>query len=75
MNFSLDKFLKPLADSDRNVQIYNNSDVVQYTINPFSVTRLNISNNLLKVNLNIFLYFVLKYLHHLEVEQNLPHLL
>ena len=51
MNFSLDKFLKPLADSDRNVQIYNNSDVVQYTINPFSVTRLNISNNLLRINL------------------------
>lgn len=51
MNFSLDKFLKPLADSDRNIQIYNNSDVVQFTINPFSVTRLNISNNLLKVNL------------------------
>lgn len=51
MNFSLDRFLKPLTDSDRNVQIYNNSGVVQYTINPFSVTRLNVSNNLLKINL------------------------
>jgi hypothetical protein len=51
MNFSLDKFLKPLSDSDRNIQIYNNNDVVQFTINPFSVTRLNISNNLLRINL------------------------
>lgn len=51
MNFSLDKFLRPLADSDRSVQIYNVSDIVKYTINPFSVTRLNISNNLLNVNL------------------------
>jgi hypothetical protein len=51
MNFSLDKFLKPISNSDRNIQIYNNSGVVQFTINPFSVTRLNISNNLLKINL------------------------
>lgn len=61
MNFSLDKFLKPLADSDRNVQIYNNSDVVQYTINPFSVTRLNISNNLLRINLKYNKYHSLDF--------------
>lgn len=51
MNFSLDKFLRPLADTDRSIQIYNVQDIVKFTINPFSVTRANVSNNLVNVNL------------------------
>lgn len=51
MNFSLDKFLRPLSDTDRSIQIYSVQDILKYTINPFSVTRTNVSNNLVNVNL------------------------
>jgi hypothetical protein len=61
MNFSLDKFLKPLTDADRNIKIYNNNSIVQFTINPFSVTRTNVSNNLLKINLRYNIVHVLDF--------------
>ena len=51
MDFSLDKFLMPLTEQDRNIQIYNVNGIIKFTINPFSVIRLNISSNLLVVNL------------------------
>lgn len=51
MDFSLDKFLMPITEQDRSIQIYNVQGIVKFTINPFSITRLNISNNLLIVNL------------------------
>jgi hypothetical protein len=51
MNFSFDKFLKPLTSSDKNIKIYDNNNVVKYIINPFNVKTLNISNNLITINL------------------------
>jgi len=51
MNFSFDKFLKPLTSSDKNIKIYDNNNVVKYITNPFNVKTLNISNNLITINL------------------------
>ena len=51
MNFSFDKFLKPLTSSDKNIKIYDNNNVIKYIINPFNVKTLNISNNLITINL------------------------
>ena len=52
MNFSFDKFLKPLTSSDRNIKIYDNNNVVKYIITPSNVKTLNISNNLIYIHLD-----------------------
>jgi hypothetical protein len=51
MSYSYDKFLKPLSSTDRNVLIKDNSGVVKYSIDPFSVINVLSNNNLLKINL------------------------
>ena len=61
MNFSYDRFLKPLTDTDKNIKIYDNNNVVKYIINPNNVRSLNVQNNLvyigLESNKNIILDF------------------
>ena len=49
--YSYDKFLRPITTTDRNIQIMNDSGIVKYTVNPFSVINVMISNNLLKINM------------------------
>jgi len=49
--YSYDKFLRPITTTDRNIQILNDSGIVKYTVNPFSVVNVMISNNLLKINM------------------------
>jgi uncharacterized protein (TIGR02145 family) len=51
MSYSYDRFLKPLTTTDRSLQIVDDNGVVNYTINPFSILDIMISNNLLKINL------------------------
>lgn len=51
MSYSYDKFLRPLTTTDRNIQIIDNNGIVNYTVNPFSVLDIMISNNILKINL------------------------
>ncbi len=51
MSYSYDKFLRPLASTDRNVLIQDNSLVLKYTIDPYSVISSFANNNLLKINL------------------------
>lgn len=51
MNYSLDKFLRPLNETDKIVTVFNNLNKPAYTINPVSVSRLYVSSNLLKINL------------------------
>jgi hypothetical protein len=50
MSFTYNNFLRPLAISDTTIHILDDSGVVVYTINPFSVSSTMVSNNLLKVN-------------------------
>jgi hypothetical protein len=51
MIYSWDKFLKPLSDTDTNIQIMDNNGNVTYTINPYSIINVQISNNQVKVGL------------------------
>jgi hypothetical protein len=51
MSFSLNRFLRPLADSDKVIRIYNDMNAPVHIINPFSVLRIFISN----LNINIAL--------------------
>lgn len=51
MSFSLNRFLRPLADSDKVIRVYNDMNVAVHIINPFSVLRIFISN----LNINIAL--------------------
>ena len=51
MSYSWDKFLKPLSDTDTNIQILDNNNVVTHTINPFVILNVLINNNLIKVSL------------------------
>lgn len=51
MSYSLDKFIRPLIETDKIVTIYNNLNKPTYTINPISVSRVYASGNLLKINL------------------------
>jgi len=50
-SYSYDTFLRPLADSDRNIKILGIDLVVKYTIDPFTINNTNVSGNLIKINL------------------------
>jgi FkbM family methyltransferase len=49
MGYSWDKFLKPLSDSDTNIQILDNKGIVNQTINPRAVLNVMINNNVIKI--------------------------
>lgn len=50
MNFTYNKFLRPLTESDTSIQILDDSGSIVYTINPFAISSPIISNNLIKIN-------------------------
>jgi hypothetical protein len=50
MSYSYDRFLRPITSTDRNIQVLDNTGIIKYTINPFSVVDSMVSNNLLKIN-------------------------
>jgi hypothetical protein len=49
--YSYDTFLRPLAQSDRNIKILGIDLVVKYTIDPFTINNTNVSGNLIRINL------------------------
>lgn len=51
MSYSYDNFLKPLTASDKSIKILDNSNIVKYTIDPFSIVNLLVTNNIIKINL------------------------
>ena len=51
MSYSWDKFLRPLGATDTNIQIMDNTGVVTYTINPFTVINLFVKNNMVVISL------------------------
>jgi len=50
-NFSSSTFLNGLSSTDKIIKIYDESLVVKWTINPFTIRNISISNNLIKLNL------------------------
>jgi hypothetical protein len=51
MIYSWNKFLRPLAATDTNIQIMNNSGVVTQTINPYAVINILIHNNTIRIGM------------------------
>lgn len=61
MKYSYNSFLRPINESDRNIKILDDNSNVKYTIDPFSISNVSTSNNILKIDLKsskiIFLNF------------------
>ena len=51
MSFSYDRFIRTLTSTDRNIQIYGDDAKIKYTIMPYSVVSLIVSDKIIKVNL------------------------
>ena len=51
MSYSINRFLKPLNESDKTIKIYDDRNYPVYTINPFSVLQIYVSNNNLTIAL------------------------
>lgn len=51
MIYSWDKFLRPVSETDTNIQILNNGGVITNTINPFAIINVLIHNNIVRVSL------------------------
>ena len=51
MNYSWDKFLRPISSTDTNIQVVDNDGLLAHTINPYAILNVLINNNLLKVSL------------------------
>ncbi len=51
MSYSYDKFLRPLTESDVTIKILDNNNDIKYTIDPFVIISISISNNILKISL------------------------
>lgn len=51
MSYSYDKFLRPITSSDKNINIIDDSNDVNYTIVPSYINNISISNNIIKINL------------------------
>ena len=51
MSYSLNRFLRPLKETDKTIRVYDDRNLPIHTINPFSVLRVFVTN----ANLNIAL--------------------
>jgi len=51
MSYSYNKFLRPITSSDKNIKILDDTNDIKYTIDPFAIQNVSISNNILKINL------------------------
>lgn len=52
MSYNLETFLKPLTESDKNIQIRDTALLVKWTINPFTIKNIIVANNLIRISLN-----------------------
>ena len=51
MSYNYNNFLRQISPGDRNIQVLDSTGIVKYTINPFSIINVMVSNNLIKINL------------------------
>ena len=52
MNFSYEKFLKPLVAGEKTIRVYDNTEAIRYILNPFVVRTVYVRNNILYVSLD-----------------------
>ena len=51
MNYSYDKFLRPLTTSDKTIKILDDTYSIKYTIDPFAIVNYAVISNLLRISL------------------------
>ena len=51
MSYSYDKFLRPITSSDKSIKILDNTNDIKYTIDPFVITNVAVTNNILRISL------------------------
>jgi hypothetical protein len=51
MIYNYNTFLKTLSISDKSIKILSIDGAIKYSINPFSIINIRVSNNLLQVSL------------------------
>ena len=51
MSYSYDKFLRPITSSDKSIKILDNTNDIKYTIDPFVIINVAVTNNILRISL------------------------
>ncbi len=52
MSYSLNRFLRPLKNTDKTIRIFDDRNYPVHTINPFSVIRIYVNNSNLNISLS-----------------------
>ena len=71
MGYSYNRFLKPLQESDKTIKIYDDRNYAVYTVNPFSVLQIYVTNNNLCVALTNSKLIVLDFINTDESKESL----
>ena len=71
MSYSLNRFLRPLKETDKTIRIFDDRNFPVHTINPFSVLRLFVTNSNLNIALSGNRTIVLDFISHDETKEAL----
>lgn len=71
MSYSLDRFLRPLKETDKTIRIFDDKNFPVHTINPFSVLRIFVTNSNLNIALSGNRSVVLDFSTHEETKEAL----
>lgn len=71
MGYSLNRFLRPLKETDKTVRIFDDRNFPIHTINPFSVLRIFVTNSNLNISLSGNRTIVLDFDTHEETKEAL----
>jgi len=66
MGYSLNRFLRPLKDSDKTIRVFDDRNLPTFTINPFSVLRSFVNNSNISIALTGNRTIVLDFSSHQE---------
>lgn len=71
MGYSLNRFLRPLKDTDKTIRVFDDRNFPVHTINPFSVLRVFVTNSNLSISLSGNRSIVLDFSTHDETKEAL----
>lgn len=71
MSYSYNRFLKPLNESDKTIKIYDDRNYPVYTINPFSVLQIYVTNNNLCIALSSSKLIIINFISNEEAKVSL----
>ena len=74
MSYSLNRFLRPLKNTDKTIRIFDDRNYPVHTINPFSVIRIYVNNSNLNISLSGNRTIVLDFQSHEETKEALSKL-